>query len=582
MLLFVVAGVSFGQTTTTITQFGITWTFSEAREYGQFANGDYWVQGPVTITSMTPDWNATTGRNGWMVNPAVNGGNGFSSGTPNYSSSLRPALPLTLTTGSVVKTIGIAGAITSSVQQAAVLTVLPDIPPDRGVNHFRPPYNGTSKPLYAVADLRDDLLPSFIPTANAPSLATVEANFSRGLRLDHFTRSRCVRPVTAFNNNTDGYQPQNTPYINEAMLRLMGNESFATKLPALIQFTQAAIDKAHAVYLGFRSASGDGHDPNHRIMAAWGAVMLDMTDVLAYMATASGFHEDTYLQQGVNAVLWGESNTEFNYWNYVMGNGGSRSNKDPYGFIDGGYSIYGAGEYQIITSQSLKGQALVGRLFPELQACFPAVRWTRLSEYAERWVTVGSWMSPDPVAPFDGIDANYGVTFGPNGSGSYIAGAGRQPSLHGSVRDGGQYKSLYVASMWTAYANLDEPADVTAPEFESAAINAVGTTLEVTFTENVMGVNAAHYAITGGPTISAPIVSGRVVSFTLTPAMTNDQVPTLSYTSGAGRTADNAGNLLASFSGAAVTNNSLETTPIPPRAGRKGRGNGGGAGVMRR
>lgn len=38
-----------------ISQYGITWTFDTEYEYGQFANGDYWVLGPVTITRIEPD-----------------------------------------------------------------------------------------------------------------------------------------------------------------------------------------------------------------------------------------------------------------------------------------------------------------------------------------------------------------------------------------------------------------------------------------------------------------------------------------------------------------------------------------------
>lgn len=37
-----------------VTQHGITWTFSTARPVGQFVNGDYWVVGPVTINSVSP------------------------------------------------------------------------------------------------------------------------------------------------------------------------------------------------------------------------------------------------------------------------------------------------------------------------------------------------------------------------------------------------------------------------------------------------------------------------------------------------------------------------------------------------
>ena len=37
-----------------ITQYGITWTFTQRVEAGQFVTGDWWVVGPVTIDSVTP------------------------------------------------------------------------------------------------------------------------------------------------------------------------------------------------------------------------------------------------------------------------------------------------------------------------------------------------------------------------------------------------------------------------------------------------------------------------------------------------------------------------------------------------
>ena len=46
-VLAAMCAVSFGATTTSISQFGITWTFDQPVEYGQFANGDYWLPASV-------------------------------------------------------------------------------------------------------------------------------------------------------------------------------------------------------------------------------------------------------------------------------------------------------------------------------------------------------------------------------------------------------------------------------------------------------------------------------------------------------------------------------------------------------
>lgn len=443
-----------GTTTTSISQWGITWQFSEPREFGTFANGDYWVVGPVTITDMTPAWDGT--NNGWEINPTVQSKQGFVAGLSTYDESLRPALPFTVTKGSLVKTIG--GTVVSSVSRiktAAVLTVLTAVPPNGGSGVFRPPYVGSDKPLYLVSNLRRDLLPAYPAVANAPTLATVVTNFSKCLRMDHHSSvPRVFRPSDAMKD----YQPENTVQVNEAMLRLMLADTYEAKLPALIQFTQHAIDRAYAILLGYRRVD-DGHNPNHRVLAAWAATLLDMSEIKTFLASATGLHEDAFLYSGKNCVLWGESGyPEDFYWNYIMGLGGSRSIKDPYGYIDGGKLSSVGASYQNIVSQSFKGQALVYRLLPALINCIPATQWSNLNNYAERWVLHGVWALPDPVAGYDGINSNYKITFGPNGAGGFIPGAGRSVQYHGASKDGGQYRSTFVASMWDAYARASPPA----------------------------------------------------------------------------------------------------------------------------
>jgi hypothetical protein len=264
------------------------------------------------------------------------------------------------------------------------------------------------------------------------------------------------------------------------------------------------------------------------------------------------------------------------------GYGGGRSTKDPYFFVDGGNAVIrGTAEYQLIVSQSLKGSAIVGRLFPTLQNCFPAARWSNLNRYAERWVTLGSWLSPDPVAPYDNIKTNYGITFGPNLAGNrvptaYITGTGRGIARHGSSRDAGQYKSTFVANMWNAYSGSVTPpvvADTTPPTLTTSTINNGGNKITLTFSENVANVSVSHYTLSNGHTLSSPIVTGRVVDMTISPVVNINEVRTLSYVTGTGRTADTAGNLLLSITNAAVTNGSLATVTVETnKPKRKGNG----------
>jgi len=57
-----VFSMAFAQMKSSLTQHGITWKFDKQYETGTFANGDYWVVGPITVTSISPSFSG--GRNG--------------------------------------------------------------------------------------------------------------------------------------------------------------------------------------------------------------------------------------------------------------------------------------------------------------------------------------------------------------------------------------------------------------------------------------------------------------------------------------------------------------------------------------
>lgn len=324
-----------------ITQFGVTFYFAEPVVHGTFANGDYWVLAPVTVTRMTPDWDGI--RHGWEINPKVEVAQGFDARGAGYHSAKRPPLPLTLTTNcSLVKVVGHSDSVDGSyVKTAVVLTVLTSKPERGGSDYFRPPYCGDVKLLIPSNALRTSLLPRYPMPASAPSLSTVASNFAQCLRMDHHpTHPRFFRPTDAM----AGYQPENTTQLNDAMLRLMGDDELAAKWQALVLFTQHALDRAVIVTQGYRQG-GTGHNPNHRVVAAWAALLLGMEEVQKYLAVAEGFHEDTFLYDSPvdGRALWGEAASERQYWDYLMGLGGSRSRRDPYGFIDGGRLTDGPG-----------------------------------------------------------------------------------------------------------------------------------------------------------------------------------------------------------------------------------------------
>jgi hypothetical protein len=155
-------------TTNQLSQFGITWTFDKEYNYGKFANGDYWVVGPVKIININPiSEDDGTGRivHGSMINPSPK--NGVVQGYDNelygsfnkleyYDAKLNAARPnnqkvsinnpLIVQQGSsLVSTISTLDASgRTQLQTAAILTVLNAVAPK---DSFRPPYVNISKDI---------------------------------------------------------------------------------------------------------------------------------------------------------------------------------------------------------------------------------------------------------------------------------------------------------------------------------------------------------------------------------------------------------------------------------------------------
>jgi hypothetical protein len=173
----------------------ITWTFQDYHSVGQFANGDLWVVGPVTIVAIEPRSVSNNGRiaNGSMVNPSPrNGKQGYDNAMSNnvYDPSLNvaydvsPTKPLVLQPGSsLASTVSVeAGGALPQLKRAVVLTVLSSAPL---AGSFRPPYSGTDKTIkFNKSSLNYSLLKQLTPVPGTPDLATVEAQFATPW-LDH-------------------------------------------------------------------------------------------------------------------------------------------------------------------------------------------------------------------------------------------------------------------------------------------------------------------------------------------------------------------------------------------------------------
>ncbi len=288
------------EVTDQISQYGITWSFSERHESGQFANGDYWVVGPVNIVGIDPPSIERVGTttlggfveggddprprtmHGSMVNPVtppkgeLQNSHGFDSEmylwhptagrlqgkTSKYIPSLNVALgvnesnPLVLPPNtSLVSVISHENGGRPQLKTAAILTVLPALPPNRGATSFRPPYSGTEKPLYSVTALRKDLLPQLALVEPLPEMDKLIAQFQRPW-IDHFGHLGDGTQFTSPSENMPNYGREYSVAVGNAALMLMLNEQELVsrfqqnKDALLIRFVQLGIDLYHVTENG--------------------------------------------------------------------------------------------------------------------------------------------------------------------------------------------------------------------------------------------------------------------------------------------------------------------------------------------
>ena len=246
MLCFV-CSLAGGATTNQISQYGITWTFNGQYEYGQFATGDYWVVGPVTITSISPLSTEISGRvkNGSMINPTTNE-QAFDSSmySSDWNASLSVALdvsagnPLVVPNGSsLISTISdpVPDA-RPQLTDAVILTVLSSAP---AAGSFRPAYFGTDKSIRGnISDLDYTVLPKFDAVAGTPTLSTVAADFQRPWLDFCMPLGREAHP----SNNMPSYGFNIAMAIGDGMLSLLLDYTDAAKESLLVGLTQVGLD----------------------------------------------------------------------------------------------------------------------------------------------------------------------------------------------------------------------------------------------------------------------------------------------------------------------------------------------------
>ncbi len=169
-----------------LSQYGITWTFDKPYRVGQFVNGDWWVTpdtpgGTVTVVTVDP---APTGsgesyRNGSMVNPVPGATHGYDGRSGAFDQNDAEVYPLALgNEQSLVSAVSrpedadfnASTGHRGKISDAAILTCLTTYP---SPTSFRPAYCGDSKTIYDAAGIDLGLLPDLVSVAATPALSSL-------------------------------------------------------------------------------------------------------------------------------------------------------------------------------------------------------------------------------------------------------------------------------------------------------------------------------------------------------------------------------------------------------------------------
>jgi hypothetical protein len=328
---------------TSVTQRNITWTFSEDNQVGQYANGDYWVVGPVTITGISPGSVVVPTRtkvnsggdvigtasntviNGSWVNPvaAMFGSQGFDSGMSNlgYSANLNaarpsgadlsPSNPLVLSPGSsLISSISHPHAgRRPQLTDAEILTVVAEPQP---AGTMRPPYCGTDKTTWNVSDFNRNVLRELPALPNMPSLTSLETKFARPwIEIRTQSDGRYLHP----SNNQPDYGREIANYTGDALLALhfRTHEENSTLLTRMVQY---GIDIYGAAKTGGHWQANGGHNMGRKGPLLLAGIVLAEPDIMAYADKSLNF----IFQEDQQTFVVGQSQVDYTYNNFTTRN----------------------------------------------------------------------------------------------------------------------------------------------------------------------------------------------------------------------------------------------------------------------
>jgi hypothetical protein len=407
-----------------VSQYGITWTFAKPAPVGQFINGDYYVVGPVTITAIDPKplfgkdvpaesldgndkKNAPDGkyvRHGSMVNPPLSGMS-YDSGIRHvYDAQRVTAPPYDLKPGdNIVSTIslmdrkemaGIVGYGNSSrsrakhdncpIRVAAVLTCVAE---PLAADAFRPAYGDRQRTIYYARNLRRELLPKLArPAEGVPDPVTYGGIFQRVWLNTYFFGFD--EPM----ENMPHYGQQVCQAVSDAGLLLCLDFTPEQKERLLVNFVQVGIDYwglAKSGHPGWRGFGGHGSGRKFPIVFA-GYLLGDdqmASPGKAFPKTEYGEDNQTYYGEcwtGAKVVFTGHGAISTATGKVMQDKTGPYEHMHPSNWNRNGRKDTTSDGYRRNnTSCAWVGQALALRIL-KLESQW---NWPAFFDYVDRWMT---------------------------------------------------------------------------------------------------------------------------------------------------------------------------------------------------
>ena len=322
-----------------ITHYGVTWTFDKAYEAGQFATGDWWVVGPVNVTAVTPA--PAAGRNGSAVNPR-GGRQGYDNRGGEYDTTDNVSFPRTLQAdqslvSSVSKPEGVDVKNAGALRSQAVLTVVSG---PLAESTLRPAYAGTYKRYFPASRVDWTILPN-LPAPSSKPNGTNLLRYSDRPHIDHLS-SWTIQNSCAEENWLNGvghpcYGRDYADFISQAATYVMLDTPERNELA--LSLIQLGIDNYGVIKAGGNFAPNGGHHSGRKWPVVFAARLLNDCEMLR---AGSDFDDDTFGEDG--HTYYGANSTALFGWDCGGGHGtylqngcsgsGAKDCRDPAGQVD--------------------------------------------------------------------------------------------------------------------------------------------------------------------------------------------------------------------------------------------------------